>query len=178
MLNLAILCPVKWIKNYGTQHVLKLLMADVALLESVSQCNDQYENCLLYIGHYFHKVFNFVSPNRSKIIFMNCLIQWFITVCFNSNCLQEHGVQLKIGPCVRSTEDTLSLVLADNLRSNGIGGLVESFSARRPYRFCMGILDEFQAKVILFKHYWCCFFNYFIIPLLQKVEVKEFLKFT
>ena len=37
ILNLAILCPVKWIKKYGMQQVLKPLMADVALLESVSR---------------------------------------------------------------------------------------------------------------------------------------------
>ena len=35
MLNLAILCLVKWIKKYGMQKVLKPLMADIALLEAV-----------------------------------------------------------------------------------------------------------------------------------------------
>ncbi|XP_046852978.1 uncharacterized protein LOC124446190 [Xenia sp. Carnegie-2017] len=92
MLNLAILCPVKWIKKYSMAKVLKPLMADVALLES------------------------------------------------------ENGVQLNIGQSIRSFEGTLSLVLADNLGSNGIRGFMESFSAKRPCRFCMGILDEFQTK--------------------------------
>ena len=34
-LNLAILCPVMWIKKYGFEQVLKPMMADIALLESV-----------------------------------------------------------------------------------------------------------------------------------------------
>lgn len=42
---------------------------------------------------------------------------------------------------------TLGLVLADNLGSNGIGGFMESFSAMRPCRFCMGISGDFQEKV-------------------------------
>jgi hypothetical protein len=43
---------------------------------------------------------------------------------------------------------SLCLVLADNLGSNGIGGFMESFSATKPCRFCMGILEDFQVKVI------------------------------
>ena len=35
MLNLAILCRVKWIKQYGMEKVLNPLMADLKLLESV-----------------------------------------------------------------------------------------------------------------------------------------------
>jgi hypothetical protein len=55
---------------------------------------------------------------------------------------------MKRGHCVQWMEGTISLVLADNLGSNGIGGFMESFSAQRPCRFCMGLLDEFQSKVI------------------------------
>lgn len=35
-LNLVILCPVKWIKIYGMDKILRPLMGDIALLESVS----------------------------------------------------------------------------------------------------------------------------------------------
>ena len=45
---------------------------------------------------------------------------------------------------------TLSLVLEDNLGSNSIGGFMESFSATRPCRFCMGIYGNFQEKVIFY----------------------------
>ena len=55
---------------------------------------------------------------------------------------------MKIGHCAQWMEGTISLVLVDNLGSNGIGGFMESFSAQRPCRFCMGLLDEFQSKVI------------------------------
>jgi hypothetical protein len=43
---------------------------------------------------------------------------------------------------------SLCLVLANNLGNNGIGGFMESFSATKPCRFCMGILGDFQVKVI------------------------------
>lgn len=59
---------------------------------------------------------------------------------------------MKIGQSAQWIEGSLSLVLADNLGSNSIGGFMESFSATRPCRFCMGLLDEFQTKVILFNH--------------------------
>lgn len=36
-LNLAILCPTKCIKKYGLTKILKPFMADIALLESVSE---------------------------------------------------------------------------------------------------------------------------------------------
>ena len=36
-LNLVILCPTKWIKKYGMTKILKPMMADIALLESVSE---------------------------------------------------------------------------------------------------------------------------------------------
>jgi hypothetical protein len=37
-LNLVILCPTKWIKKYGMTKILKpIMMADIALLESVSE---------------------------------------------------------------------------------------------------------------------------------------------
>jgi hypothetical protein len=55
---------------------------------------------------------------------------------------------MKIGHSAQWMKGTISLVLVDNLGSNGIGGFMESFSAQRPCRFCMGLLDEFQSKVI------------------------------
>lgn len=61
--------------------------------------------------------------------------------------LQDHGIQIEIGTGHRSIEGTISLALADNLGSNSIGGFMESFSATRPCRFCMGALDAFQTKV-------------------------------
>ena len=127
MLNLAILCPVKWIKKYSMAKVLKPLMADVALLESVSV---EISFCCSFLIIY-------VSTNRKE------------QSDHSTFPLQENGVQLNIGQSIRSFEGTLSLVLADNLGSNGIGGFMESFSAKRPCRFCMGILDEFQTKVVL-----------------------------
>ena len=36
-LNLVILCPTKWIKKYGMTKIIKPMMADIALLESVSE---------------------------------------------------------------------------------------------------------------------------------------------
>ena len=36
-LNFTILCPTKWIKKYGLTKILKTMMADIALLESVSE---------------------------------------------------------------------------------------------------------------------------------------------
>ena len=49
---------------------------------------------------------------------------------------------------MKPVNGSLCLVLADNLGSNGIGGFMESFSATKPCRFCMGILEDFQVKVI------------------------------
>ena len=37
---------------------------------------------------------------------------------------------MKIGHCAQWMEGTISLVLVDNLGSNGIGGFMESFSAQ------------------------------------------------
>jgi hypothetical protein len=51
---------------------------------------------------------------------------------------QERGVQLNISNTVLPIQGSLSLVLADNLGSNAIGDFMESFSANRPCRFCMG----------------------------------------
>ena len=46
---------------------------------------------------------------------------------------------------------SLCLVLADNLGSNGIGQFMESFSATRPCRFCMGTVEDFGLKVVFIK---------------------------
>ncbi|CAB4007939.1 uncharacterized protein LOC110246895 [Paramuricea clavata] len=93
-LNLVILCPVKWIKMYGMDKVLRPFMSDLALLES------------------------------------------------------DHGVQLNIANQVMPIQGSLSVVLADNLGSNSIGGFMESFSANRPCRFCLGLSWEFQEKFV------------------------------
>lgn len=42
---------------------------------------------------------------------------------------------------------SLCLVLGDNLGSNALGCFMESFSATKPCRFCMGTLNDFQHKV-------------------------------
>ncbi|XP_028418042.1 uncharacterized protein LOC114542794 isoform X2 [Dendronephthya gigantea] len=91
-LNLLILCPVKWIKMYGMDKVLRPFMSDLAMLES------------------------------------------------------EHGVQLNIANQIIPIKGTLSVVIADNLGSNSIGGFMESFSANRPCRFCLGTSVEFQER--------------------------------
>ena len=53
---------------------------------------------------------------------------------------------MKIGHCAQWMEGTISLVLVDNLGSNGIGGFMESFSAQRPCRFCMGYWMNFSQR--------------------------------
>jgi hypothetical protein len=56
-------------------------------------------------------------------------------------------VQLNIANQVMPIQGSLSVVLADNLGSNSIGGFMESFSATQPCRFCLGLSWEFQEKV-------------------------------
>ena len=56
-------------------------------------------------------------------------------------------MQLNIANQVMPIQGSLSVVLADNLGSNSIGGFMESFSANRPCRFCLGLSWEFQEKV-------------------------------
>ena len=60
-------------------------------------------------------------------------------------------------------EGTISLILADNLGSNGIGGFMESFSATSPLCFCMGILDELQIIHCYYisNNFIQCFQTYF-----------------
>ncbi len=183
ILNLAILCPVKWIKKYGMQQILKPLMADVVLLKSVSVKINQIISISYHLLNHIHPLF-------SLLYLLFCVLSILFVELRTTSCFfvfhppnvslispgvleqispphdplpevpkqlppiiaavwSHHGAKVKVGHCFQWIEGTLSLVLADNHGSNGIGGFMESFSANRPYRFCMGMPDEFQAKVNL-----------------------------
>jgi hypothetical protein len=69
-LNLAILCPVKWINIYGMDKVLRPFMSDLALLESVSH------NCV---------ILKFASQSCRWW----CYCQWWIQQDFYSGVLHQ-----------------------------------------------------------------------------------------
>ena len=57
-------------------------------------------------------------------------------------------MQLRIGGQLQPILGTISLLLADKHGNNGIRGFMESFRAKTPCRFCLGISADFQEKVI------------------------------
>jgi len=61
--------------------------------------------------------------------------------------LEETGISITKDDKEFVFKGSLAVVLADNLASHGIGGLMESFTAFRSCRFCMANKSEMQTSV-------------------------------
>ena len=60
---------------------------------------------------------------------------------------QDAGIPFEVNGVAMHFSGTIGLCLADNLGSHSWGGFMESFSAYRKCRFCMGTPEDIQQKV-------------------------------
>ena len=82
-----------------------------------------------------------------KYRFNNELSCHFWVRSLNALYFQDAGIPFEVNGVAMHFSGTIGLCLADNLGSHSWGGFMESFSAYRKCRFCMGTPEDIQQKV-------------------------------
>ena len=78
---------------------------------------------------------HFTIPLRSPFAGFGCFM-------LPSGFFQDAGIPFEVNSVAMHFSGTIGLCLADNLGSHSWGGFMESFSAYRKCRFCMGTPED------------------------------------